>query len=105
MRLIETAIFTRQVIAALPDDSYRALQAALVDRPDVGTLIPGSGGLRKVRWQLPGRGKLGGVRVIYYWAIRHDTILFLFLYPKNVQAGLSARQLRELRRIIKREYP
>src|ERR1700722_6884364 len=105
MQIVETAAFTRQVVAALPDEAYRELQSALAARPDLGVLIPGGGGLRKVRWAVPGRGKRGGVRVIYYWAVRVDTILMLFLYPKNEQGDLSAQQLRTLRRIIEEEYP
>jgi mRNA-degrading endonuclease RelE of RelBE toxin-antitoxin system len=69
MVIIETSIFTRQVQALLDDDEYRRLQTALVIRPDIGDLIPGGGGLRKMRWSAQGRGKRGGVRVIYYWAV------------------------------------
>lgn len=105
MVLIETSVFTRQVAATLPDDVYRELQPALAGRPDLGARIPGGGGLRKVRWAPPGRGKRGGVRVIYYWAVDRDTIVMLFLYAKNVQGDLSAHQLRALRRIIEEEYP
>jgi mRNA-degrading endonuclease RelE of RelBE toxin-antitoxin system len=104
VRIVETAIFTRQVVAALPDDMYRGLQAALVERPDLGSVIPGSGGLRKARWTAPGRGKRGGVRIIYYWSVPNDTIVLLFLYPKNAQADLSVRQIRELRTILEEEY-
>jgi mRNA-degrading endonuclease RelE of RelBE toxin-antitoxin system len=105
MRIVETSVFTRQVVAGLPDEEYRALQAALAERPDLGVRMPGGGGLRKIRWGLPGRGKRGGVRVIYYWAVGRDTIVMLFLYAKNVQGDLSASQLRALRRIIEQEYP
>src|SRR5579859_5107202 len=105
MVLVETSVFTRQVTGTLPDDVYRELQSALAERPDLGPRIPGGGGLRKVRWAPPGRGKRGGVRVIYYWAVDWDTIVMLFLYAKNVQGDLSAHQLRALRRIIEEEYP
>jgi hypothetical protein len=105
MLIVETAVFTRQVVAALSDDAYRALQIALAERPDWGVRIPGGGGLRKTRWTAPGRGKRGGLRVIYYWAVSVDTIVMLFLYPKNVQGDLSTQQLRALRRIIEEEYP
>lgn len=98
-------MFTRQVATALSDDVYHRLQAALAERPDLGVRIPGGGGLRKVRWSAPGRGKRGGVRVIYYWVVDRDLIVMLFLYPKNVQGDLSAQQLRVLRRIIEEEYP
>jgi mRNA-degrading endonuclease RelE of RelBE toxin-antitoxin system len=105
MVLVETSVFTRQVATALSDDVYHQLQAALAERPDLGARIPGGGGLRKVRWSAPGRGKRGGVRVIYYWVVDRDLIVMLFLYPKNVQGDLSAQQLRVLRRIIEEEYP
>ena len=66
MVIIETSVFTRQVQALLDDDDYRRLQTVLVLRPDAGVLIPGGGGLRKISWNIKGRGKRGGVRVIYY---------------------------------------
>ena len=68
MVIIETSIFTHQVQALLSDEEYRQLQMALVLHPEIGAVIPGSGGLRKVRWSIGGRGKRGGVRVIYYFA-------------------------------------
>ncbi|MGQ0571471.1 MAG: hypothetical protein ACT4P5_18365 [Armatimonadota bacterium] len=67
MVLVETTIFTRQLLGLLSDDEYRRLQVVLASRPSAGTLIKGSGGLRKMRWASGGRGKRGGVRVIYYW--------------------------------------
>jgi len=104
MILIETSVFTRQILMLLPDDEYRKLQVVLANRPDVGALIRGSGGLRKVRWALPGKGKSGGVRIIYYWAVKQDHLLLLFAFPKTVQGDLSLAQLRVLRRIVKEEY-
>jgi mRNA-degrading endonuclease RelE of RelBE toxin-antitoxin system len=105
MFIIETSIFTRQVLALMDDDSYRRLQTVLVLRPDVGDVIPGSGGLRKIRWSAKGHGKRGGVRVIYYWVVKQDRILMLLMYAKNVQEDLTAEQLKVLRRIIEEEYP
>lgn len=66
MLFIETSIFTKEIQYLLPDDNYRILQTALMLRPDAGSLIKGSGGLRKIRWNLPGAGKRGSLRVIYY---------------------------------------
>ncbi len=100
MELIETPVFTRQVQAALSDDEYRALQLHLILRPDAGAMIPGSGGLRKLRWKMPGRGKRGGARVIYYWKTAADQIFLLFLYPKNVRSNLSPAEIRALRKLI-----
>jgi hypothetical protein len=102
--IIETSIFTRQVQALLSDEEYRQLQSKLVDHPDVGAVIPGSGGLRKVRWLLKGRGKRGGVRTIYYWAVSRNQILMLLMYAKNEQADLTPQQLNALRKIVEEEF-
>ncbi|HJT78752.1 MAG TPA: hypothetical protein VJ739_16225 [Gemmataceae bacterium] len=67
MHFLETPVFTRAVAELLDDEQYRSLQVALLLRPEAGPVIRGSGGLRKLRWVLPGRGKRGGVRLIYFW--------------------------------------
>ncbi len=67
MLFIETSIFTPEIKKLLPDDEYRQLQELLLLRPKAGNLIKGSGGLRKIRWNAPGMGKGGGLRLIYYW--------------------------------------
>lgn len=105
MVIVETSIFSRQVQELLSDDEYRQLQLALVLHPDLGAVIPGSGGLRKARWAIQGRGKRSGVRVIYYWAVVNDKILLLFIYAKNEQDDLTPDQLKVLRKIIEEEYP
>lgn len=105
MVIIETSVFTRQVQQHLDPEDYRKLQAVLTVRPDLGTVIPGSGGLRKARWGYQAIGKRGGLRVIYYWAVEQNQLLMLFLYPKNVRGDLSPSQLAQLRRIIESEYP
>ena len=105
MVIIETSVFMRQVQKLLSDEEYRHLQIELSNRPNMGVIIPGSGGLRKVRWGLRGRGKRGGVRVIYYWAVEQNRLLMLLIYPKNVQDDLSSAQLKMLKQIVKEEYP
>lgn len=67
MRFVETPVFTRELTELLNEEDYRALQLALVFRPEQGKLIPETGGLRKLRWASGARGKRGGCRVIYYW--------------------------------------
>ena len=104
MLLIETSIFTQRIQQLLADEPYRLLQQWLVAKPDTGRVIPGSGGLRKMRWSVSGRGKRGGIRIIYYWAVVREQILLLFVYPKNEQDDLTAAQLRALKRIIDEEY-
>jgi hypothetical protein len=104
MLIVETAIFTRRIQALISDEQYRLLQLQLIAQPDVGKVIPQSGGLRKLRWSLSGRGKRGGIRVIYYWSASRETILMLFVYAKNEQDDLTRQQLKILRKIIEEEY-
>jgi len=104
MVIVETKVFTRQVQELLTDEAYKDLQTEIMKRPEVGVLIPGSGGLRKMRWGYQGQGKRGGIRVIYYWAAKQERILMLFIYPKNVHDNLSSAQLRTLRSIVEAEY-
>ena len=104
MQFIETPIFTSQVKELLSDDDYRGLQLALVLRPEQGPLIPGGGGIRKIRWRRRGKGKRGGVRVIYYWITAEETIHMLFVYPKTRQSDLSKEQLKVLRRLVEEEF-
>lgn len=104
MVIVETSVFTRQVLTLLSDEEYRRLQMMLILHPDLGAIIPGSGGLRKARWSVQGRGKRGGVRIIYYWAIIHDKILMLYMYAKNEQDDLTPEQLKVLKKIIEEEY-
>jgi mRNA-degrading endonuclease RelE of RelBE toxin-antitoxin system len=101
----ETSFFTRQVMELLGDDELHALQWVLMADPEKGDLIRGSGGLRKLRWAGSGRGKRGGLRVIYYWHVPGSTILMLLAYPKNEQDNLSPAQLKTLKSIIETEYP
>ncbi|PKO22664.1 MAG: hypothetical protein CVU38_08170 [Chloroflexi bacterium HGW-Chloroflexi-1] len=105
MVIVETSVFTRQVQALLSDDEYRQLQAVRVERPDLGPVIPGGGGIRKVRWATRGQGKRGGARVIYYWAVAHDQLLMLFMYAKSEQEDLTPGQIKILRKVVEDEYP
>lgn len=103
MWLVETRVFTREVTELLSDEEYRALQLALVFRPEQGNLIPGSGGLRKLRWLARGTGKRGGLRVIYYWDKPANRVYLLRVYRKSRQDDLTPQQLRLLRRLVQEE--
>ena len=94
---IETKLFTRLVQDNLSDDEYAALQKALRADPEAGAIIPGSGGVLKLRWSVAGRGKRGGIRVIYFLRTRHGQIWMLTLYAKNVAENISARVLKQIK--------
>ena len=102
MEFIETPLFTRLVKKLLDDDEYRELQEVLIYRPDLGDVIQGTGGLRKIRWMRKGRGKRSGVRVIYYWLMDDEQILMLYIYPKSQQEELTSEQKKTLKLIAKR---
>jgi hypothetical protein len=104
MRFVETPIFTRRINEILNDDLYRLLQLALVVRPHLGSMIRGSGGLRKVRWSPTGAGKRGGVRVIYVWHEASETFYMLYVYRKNEREDISEKQLRTLARLVREEF-
>jgi mRNA-degrading endonuclease RelE of RelBE toxin-antitoxin system len=93
---IEARLFTKLVLDYLSDEEYSALQEALMRAPEAGPVIPGSGGVRKLRWAAPGRGKRGGYRVIYYVRRAHAVIWMLTMYPKNVAENIPAHVLRQI---------
>ena len=103
MVIVETSVFTRRILRLLSDDDYRLLQADLLSNPRLGATIRGTGGLRKVRWNSRGRGKRGGVRVIYFWVVSRQMLLMLLVYGKNEQDDLTAEQRRILRRVVEEE--
>ena len=85
----------------MPDDEYRKIQLALVLRPEAGKIIPGSGGLRKIRWKSSGSGKRGGLRLIYSWDVQEDRIYMLLIYKKSKQEDLTPSQLKILQNLVK----
>jgi mRNA-degrading endonuclease RelE of RelBE toxin-antitoxin system len=101
---IETSVFTDLLSRSLDDDEYRALQVSLLLRPEQGPLIPGSGGLRKLRWAERHRGKRGGFRVIYFWHKPSARCYMLFLFKKNEQGDLTSAQVRVLGRVVREEF-
>ena len=97
---IETKLFSRLLGDYLTDDEYAELQAALADAPDRGAVVPGSGGVRKLRWSQLGRGKRGGVRVIYYARTHEGVIWMLTIYAKNEEQSIPAHVLRKIKEEI-----
>jgi hypothetical protein len=104
VELIETSTFTKQITTLLTDEEYGEFQSRLAANPQLGALIKGGGGIRKVRVAVGSRGKSGGARVIYYWAVRRDIVLLLYAYPKNVMADLSPKQIAQLAKVVKEEF-
>ena len=99
MEFVETSIFTQRITKLLTDDAYDDLQAVLGENPKAGDVIPGAGGLRKLRWRAGGRGKRGGLRVIYYcWS--EDRLYMIFVYDKARQGDLTPEQLKVLRAYV-----
>lgn len=94
---VETKLFTRLVQKYLSDDEYFELQQALLANPEAGVVIPRSGGIRKLRWGVAGRGKSGGIRVIYFLRTRQGQIWMLTLYPKNVAENIPAHVLKPIK--------
>jgi mRNA-degrading endonuclease RelE of RelBE toxin-antitoxin system len=97
---IETKLFTRLVQEYLSDDEYQELQKLLIEQPEAGDVVPGTGGVRKLRWRAPGRGKRGGYRVIYFARIERGVIWMLTIYPKNVKDTIPAEVLRRIRQEV-----
>ncbi len=99
---IETDIFTKEIGRIVSDAEYGKLQAALIHKPDLGTLIPGGHGLRKLRWSLADKGKSGGIRVLYYLYLSEREIYMLYVFRKSDQSDLSRTQLSVLGHYVKK---
>ena len=102
---VELPAFTRFRQDYLDDEQFRGLQNALLQRPDAGDVIEGTGGLRKVRHADPrrGKGKRGGLRVIYFWWGAGSQFWLFTLYDKDQMDDLSAKERRALKDMLKRE--
>lgn len=101
MVIIETPTFTRMITDLLGDEDYGILQHTLAANPEAGAIVPGGGGIRKIRFALPGKGKRGGVRIIYYWQKSKDTIFMLIAYRKNKKSSLTTEETAILKRLVK----
>ena len=97
LTFVETKLFTQLVHNYLTDDEYVALQSAIVANPEAGDVVRGSGGVRKLRWGLSGRGKRGGVRIIYYLRLRQGQVWMLTMYAKNEADSIAAPVLKRIK--------
>jgi len=101
MIFIETSLFTKLVEALLSKEEYSNLQQYMLKKPDAGDIVPGSGGVRKLRWKKEGKGKRGGVRIIYYWKKSEDEIWMLTAYEKSKQENIPGHILKKIAEEIK----
>jgi mRNA-degrading endonuclease RelE of RelBE toxin-antitoxin system len=103
MEFIEAPAFSKYVYDYLSEDEYLGLQSFLLQYPESGKVVPGSGGIRKVRWAISGKGKSGGVRVIYYFKKKDDEIWLLTIYSKSERATIPAHILRQIAKEIEND--
>ena len=105
MEFIEAPAFTRHLADYLNDEDYRFLQMRLEANPELGDLMPGTGGFRKIRWAdaRRGKGRRGGLRIIYFYFPSDDQIWFMTLYDKGEAADLTAGEKKMLKRAIEGE--
>ena len=103
MVIKETLIFTQLIQDLISDENYAELQKFLVENPESGDVMTGTRGLRKIRWKISGKGKRGGIRVIYYILDKNEQIYMIFAYKKNNQSKLTAKQIKQLKEVVKEE--
>ncbi|MBS2912071.1 type II toxin-antitoxin system RelE/ParE family toxin [Klebsiella pneumoniae] len=99
LTFIELQGFSKRRQVLLQVDEFRAFQEILINDPEAGDTISGTGGFRKIRWSRPGMGKRGGVRVIYYNVTKKGRIYLALIYPKNEQDELNQEQKKMLRQV------
>lgn len=102
IQFVETSGFTKYVTAYLSDEEVNALQLVLLENPEAGDVIKGSGGIRKIRHGGKGKGKRGGYRVIYYYRTKAGQIWLLTIYAKNEMEDLTAKELKTIAEELER---
>jgi hypothetical protein len=102
MVFVELPLF--QKLISFSDEDLRRIQNAILEHPEAGDVMVKGKGLRKLRVALPGRGKSGGARVIYYWCVSASLCLLMFAYPKNAMDTLSDEQLKALVHLVEEEF-
>lgn len=98
MEFTELPLFEKYIYDYLNDDEYAAFQWDIAQHPDAGNLIKGGGGIRKIRWTAKGKGKRGGVRIIYYHYVSRCEIILMLIYVKNEMNDISPETLKHLRK-------
>ena len=97
LTVAETEVFTKQAARYWSSDENAAFVSFIASNPEAGEVVPQSGGVRKVRWSMAGRGKRGGVRVIYFNMLEDAKIWLLLVYGKNVKENIPAHVLKQVK--------
>ena len=97
---IESSLFSKMVYDYLSEDDYTEFQQFLIDQPEAGSVVQGSGGVRKVRWARAGSGKSGGVRVCYFTRNTAGQILLLVIYAKSVRSSIPGAVLKKIKEVL-----
>lgn len=100
LQFIETSLFSKQIVDILTDDDYKNFQEYLCNNPEIGDIIQGTGGVRKVRWSLPNTGKSGGVRILYYYLSDDGKVYLMMIYTKSNQINISDTDKQRLKQVI-----
>ncbi len=103
LTVIETPTYSRKAEALLNEDEREEFAVFISQNPSAGSVVRGSGGVRKIRWARTGSGMRGGVRVIYYNQLHHEEVWLLTLYAKTERSTIPADELRLIREAIERE--
>ena len=107
VEFIESLAFSRIITDLVSDEAYAEFQSDLAKHPEQGGPMAGCGGIRKARLALPGKGKSGGLRIIYYYLKNHETIYLLYAFTKGEADNLSAegkKSMREWSQQIRASY-
>ena len=105
MEFVRFASFEKSASSLFSEADVLELELQLLLDPEAGDVIPGAKGLRKLRLPVRGRGKSGGVRVVYYLVTADQKILLLYAYAKNVQGDLTPSQTKLLIQVVQKEFP
>lgn len=100
LQFIETSLFSKQIVDILTDDDYKNFQEYLCNNPEIGDIIQGTGGVRKVRWSLPNTGKSEGVRILYYYLSDDGKVYLMMIYTKSNQINISDTDKQRLKQVI-----
>jgi hypothetical protein len=98
---VESTLFSRLLPEYLTEEEYRDVQNSLLDNPEAGVLIKGSGGLRKLRMRIRDRGERGGLRLVYYWHKPINKFYMVNLYDKSETSNLSRHEIMAFRLLVK----